>query len=221
MQPEPVRIRLNEIFVGIEGEVNYWGVGGFTIFIRVQGCSATCSFCDTPTARPREIIQETFFKTAQEIAIRTRKLKLGKITITGGEPMEQPEGLEELLHELTGWGFNISVETNGYHRITNLKKLYPDVSFVMDCKFERLPPYQNFIGLKDNDFVKFVIASKEELPIVINKARFILNVGSPQLAISPIKSDSFNEADVVDYLIKNKLFYFRLNFQAHKLMGLK
>ena len=39
------KLNVNEIFASINGEVNRWGQGSPTVFIRLQGCNLSCSYC--------------------------------------------------------------------------------------------------------------------------------------------------------------------------------
>lgn len=216
------KIRINEIFPSIDGEVNAWGMGGWSIFIRFQGCSASCSFCDTPQARSLsgELgLYEEY--TSKEIIKKIRKFKIGKVTITGGEPMEQFEGLVDLVVELESWNYDISIETNGYHPLQLFKTRFPDVGLVADFKMENMPSYLHFKGLKQNDYVKFLVGNWEQLRKVSHFSKFLLNVGSPKLAISAIKSPSFNENVITNYIKTNGLYHLQLNTQLHKLLDIQ
>ena len=158
--------------------------------------------------------------TPAEIVEQLRRKKIGKVTITGGEPFAQEKELRDLVEELLSWGYRISIETNGYHRLKEFKDIFPQVCLVVDFKLEKKPALENFIGLRGNDWVKFLVGSEEDMNTALHYTRAIVSVGSPDLAVSPIKP-GLTELDVVRYIERNDCYYLKLNFQAHKLMNLK
>lgn len=99
-------LRTAEIFESIQGE----GVlsGRWCTFVRFQGCSVGCEWCDTKYTWD--------FKggtpmTLEEIAasVRTRH-----VVLTGGEPGQQPPApMLALVRTLRGAGRFIQVETSG------------------------------------------------------------------------------------------------------------
>ncbi len=118
---------VHEVFRSIQGEGIYVGV--LQIFVRLSGCSARCIYCDTPRARVR--IPECRLSggnigrsipnpvDADEIVSFVRSLSDGapvhSISITGGEPLEQPDFLLSLLPECRKFGLKVYLETNGLH----------------------------------------------------------------------------------------------------------
>lgn len=106
-------IKINEIFPSIQGEGLYTGKPA--VFIRMQGCSVRCPFCDTRDSWP-----SNKSSTVQDV-LRTVAVWLDKypdislIVITGGEPFEQPEALAQLYKKLvhTFNDVRIQIETSG------------------------------------------------------------------------------------------------------------
>ncbi len=101
-------LRVNEIFESIQGEGTHSGRACF--FLRLQGCSVGCKFCDekkTWRAEQGTVVEEA------EILERFYKLNpdLKYATITGGEPCEQDLGA--LLGLLDQNGFSTAIETSG------------------------------------------------------------------------------------------------------------
>jgi organic radical activating enzyme len=100
---------LHEIFRSVQGEGIYTGV--MQVFVRLSGCGFSCSYCDTEAAKERvESCTCRMPGGAVELenpvnpeAAATLTLSLAampgthSISITGGEPLEQPEFLADFL----------------------------------------------------------------------------------------------------------------------------
>lgn len=126
---EPGRGFLSEMFCSIQGEGPF--VGERHVFVRVAGCTATCSWCDTVYSKvqtPRFVIHEgdggarpirnpVSIDEAAGAAIdfARRHHPVDAVSITGGEPLEQPEFTIELARRLKAAGLRVYLETNGVH----------------------------------------------------------------------------------------------------------
>lgn len=116
-----------EVFRSIQGEGIYVGV--LQVFVRLAGCSARCSYCDTPQARERSsecvlrgddenrrvlnpVGSEELESFVRRIAGRS---VIHSVSITGGEPLEQAEFLLNFLPRCRQSGFRLYLETNGLH----------------------------------------------------------------------------------------------------------
>jgi 7-carboxy-7-deazaguanine synthase len=99
-----------EIFETVQGEGTDMGLPAF--FIRLQGCSVHCFFCDEKDTwvrrdnnaldlQPLEIVKK----------LETMNPLLKRVVITGGEPTEQ--NLQPLISELIKESFKVSIETAG------------------------------------------------------------------------------------------------------------
>ena len=118
-----MNLRITEIFYSLQGEARTMGVP--TVFVRLTGCPLRCSWCDTEYAfhggasRDLEtVVQEVLNHEATHV------------TVTGGEPLAQPE-CAELLRRLCDAGLHVSLETSGALDIAGLDER---VSIVMDLK---------------------------------------------------------------------------------------
>lgn len=106
-------IAINEIFKSIQGEGFHTGTP--CIFVRFQGCENNCPFCDTPHAQDRK--KANYY--IDEVEIENRILhhigssNIRRVVITGGEPFLQDVGLRNLINNLLGEGFLVSIETSG------------------------------------------------------------------------------------------------------------
>lgn len=159
-----MNINLCEIYPGFDGEVNKFGQGTPSVFIRFQGCNLRCVWCDTKYAIERS---GGTVLSVEQIVKEVRSVKgITKVTITGGEPLIQGFELKELVSLLFALGYNISVETNGsrtWNIIDQAGKCCVH-SWLVDYKlpssgqqsYMMMPEYYAE-HLKDGDFIKFVI----------------------------------------------------------------
>lgn len=107
---------VNTIYESISGEVGgpNFPQGSWCTFLRFQGCSLRCSFCDTPQALSRRKHKATDM-TPEEIVRRLKEIGNRRILVTGGEPLEQPRSeLRRLFDALLEQGHIIQVETAGH-----------------------------------------------------------------------------------------------------------
>jgi len=99
-----MKLRVNEIFQGLQGEGRYTGAP--VLFIRLSGCTRRCSFCDTS--------YHTQYKEMSVSALikRIQQSKMGIVVWTGGEPLLQLPGIEEVIAG-TSVTQDHHIETNG------------------------------------------------------------------------------------------------------------
>jgi 7-carboxy-7-deazaguanine synthase len=114
-----------EIFASIQGEGIYCGQR--QTFARLAGCNLACDYCDTPAARDPnpaicrlelipgsgEVIEIANPMTVEQVDGYCRHYQRNVVTITGGEPLVQPDFVELLLGELKTAGLVTHLETNG------------------------------------------------------------------------------------------------------------
>ncbi|HET8576783.1 MAG TPA: 7-carboxy-7-deazaguanine synthase QueE [Methylomirabilota bacterium] len=107
MRGAAVSGRIAETFFSIQGEGATAGVPA--IFVRLQGCSVGCAWCDTKyswdPAGGREVSLDALLEEVSVYPCR-------RVVITGGEPLESPL-FEPLAAALAERGFRMEVETSG------------------------------------------------------------------------------------------------------------
>jgi organic radical activating enzyme len=119
------------MFCSIQGEGLF--VGERQIFLRTAGCVATCSWCDTVYSKvqtPRFVIHSNEHGepkpwrpnpvaltdvVADIVDMARASAPVSTVSITGGEPLEQPETVHALALALRAKGFRIYLETAGLH----------------------------------------------------------------------------------------------------------
>jgi len=128
--------------------IDYPGNIVSTVFL--GGCDFRCGFCHNP-----ELIRKGSSMAMADIIsnIKTRKLLLDGVCLTGGEPLLSDIGkLSSFIDEIKGLGMKVKLDTNGSHP-DKLKELLPRLDFVaMDIKTSK-DKYRTAIN-KNADFKK-------------------------------------------------------------------
>jgi len=135
------------MFCSVQGEGLY--VGERQVFLRVAGCSLTCSWCDTLYGKvqsPRFVIHEAGEKrvvsnpvsletvVSEVVQFAERNRPVGVVSITGGEPLEQPEYVANISARLRAAGYKVYLETAGLN-VEGLEDILASVDVVaMDIK---------------------------------------------------------------------------------------
>ena len=211
-------MKILEIFNSIDGEVNAFGQGRISTFIRLSGCNLACPYCDTPDSISGS--------KGTEMSVEEIMAVLGNrknVTITGGEPLIWfGNGLEELLDTLMDNECRVNIETNGtilppekYLRTMHMG----EIGYTVDYKWETerqefLPSFMRF-----NDVLKLPVSDETELLCAHAVAKVFRDECA--IAFSPIISEKMSVKKVIDFLLAKNLYWVTLNAQLHKLLDLK
>ena len=153
---ETTRLRITEIFHSLQGEARTVGLP--TVFVRLTGCPLRCVYCDTAYA-----FSGGQWMALEEIVNEVANYGAQYVTVTGGEPLAQPDVLP-LLSALCDTGVEVSLETSGALDIVDVDER---VVVVMDLKTPSSQEmhrnlYENISHLKPSDQVKFVIGDRKD-----------------------------------------------------------
>ncbi len=103
-------LRVSEIFYSLEGEGLHMGLP--QVFVRLQGCTVGCAWCDTKYTWPGSG-DGSQAMTEEQIIERVAARPGRRVSITGGEPLEQDiRRLVRLLKERGCW---VCLETSGQY----------------------------------------------------------------------------------------------------------
>ena len=211
-------MRIYSIFRSIDGEVNHYHQGGFATFIRASGCNLRCSYCDTKYAWEMSEGNEL---TVEEIYGAVHELGCKKVTITGGEPLLQPQSMLDLTRLLHHNGYRITVETNGSMPLVGFVDYWVvDYKLSSSGQSDQMRP-RSFEYLRKGDFVKFVVTDFADFRegVVVRETLKERGCGA-RFAWSP-NFDVLNTTDLLDWMSGEGLFDDVLNVQLHKLLPLK
>lgn len=202
-------LRITEIFHSLQGESKTVGIP--TVFVRLTGCPLRCQYCDTAYAFEGGELMELS-------AIREVLEGIGceYVTVTGGEPLAQPNCLT-LLTQLCDAGYRVSLETSGAMPIEQVDKR---VSVVMDLKTPASDEvdknrYENIQFLKPDDQVKFVICDEKDY--LWSKAKldqYDLCAKVGDVLFSP-SFEELKAEQLAEWILRDKL-KIRMQMQLHK-----
>ena len=204
------RLRLTEIFHSLQGEAA--SVGWPTVFVRLTGCPLRCGYCDTTYA-----FKGGDWWDIDAVIEHVAQYGARHVTVTGGEPLAQPDCLE-LLSGLCDAGYRVSLETSG---ALDIAAVDSRVEIVMDLKTPGSGEleknlYDNIAHLKSTDQVKFVIGdeadyhwSREQLE------RWGLNQRCTVL-FSPV-ANALEPAMLAEWILRDRLDV-RFQLQLHKIL---
>lgn len=207
----PQQLRITEIFYSLQGETRTVGLP--TVFVRLTGCPLRCQYCDTAYA-----FSGGQMMTLDEILDRVAQYGAHYVTVTGGEPLAQPNAIP-LLTQLCDLGYEVSLETSG---AVLVDKVDPRVVKVLDLKTPASNEcgrnlYQNVDYLTGQDQVKFVICNRQDYDWAKLKIDELgLNERADEILLSP----SFTELEprqLAEWMLEDKLNA-RLQLQLHKLL---
>ena len=208
--------KIAEMFSSINGEGTH--AGQLAFFIRFTGCNLDCSYCDTkwanvPNAKYTEM-------TGDEILSEVKKSGIKNVTVTGGEPLIQPN-IIPLLEMLCGDGHYVEIETNGSADVSEVLKINENrPALTMDYKLpssdmENHMRTENFSVLEKKDTVKFVSGSRADLERALEIIREYGLIGKCAVYLSPVFG-KIEPAEIVDFMLANKLNGVNVQLQMHK-----
>ncbi len=208
--------KIAEMFSSINGEGTH--AGQLAFFVRFTGCNLNCSYCDTKWANvPNAEYTEM---TADEIRSEAQKNGISNVTVTGGEPLIQPN-IIPLLKMLCGDGRYVEIETNGSADVSEVLKIKGNrPALTMDYKLpssgmESFMRTENFALLEAKDTVKFVSGSLADLERALEIIRKYGLIGKCAVYISPVFG-KLKPAEIVDFMLSNKLNGVNVQLQMHK-----
>lgn len=206
-----------EKFTSINGE----GVraGQLAVFIRFKGCNLNCSYCDTKWANEQDVPFTVM--TEDEICRYIDETGIKNVTLTGGEPLIQPN-IEALISRLCGSGRHIvEIETNGAADIAPVvKNAEKNLTLTMDYKLpssgmERFMNLRNFEYLRGCDTVKFVSGTREDLLRAAEIIKKYDLTNRCAVYLSPVFG-GIAPAEMVDFMLERNLNNVNLQLQLHK-----
>ena len=206
--------KLAEHFISINGEGQR--AGELALFLRFAGCNLRCAWCDTAWACGKDAQQRIVtLSDIAEIAEDALANGVPNVTLTGGEPLLQ-ENIRAVTEQLCSMGLRVEIETNGAVPLEPF--CGSGAVFTMDYKLpssgmERFMRIENFALLHENDTVKFVCGSRED----VLRAKEIAGRYQPEcpLYLSAVFGQ-IDPAEIVDIMKAEHMGNFRLQLQLHK-----
>ncbi len=210
--------KIAEKFISINGEGTR--AGQLAVFIRFTGCNLNCSYCDTKWANQKDTSYELM--TEDEICDYILSTGIKNVTVTGGEPLIQPD-IEKFIETLSyNTDLNIEIETNGSIDISEISRLSCRPGLTVDYKLpmsnmEKFMNTDNFKYLAKCDTVKFVAGSHYDLEVTYNIIKKYNLTEKCSVYISPVFSVIESET-IVEFMKERKLNDVNLQLQLHKII---
>ncbi|MEQ8859669.1 MAG: 7-carboxy-7-deazaguanine synthase QueE [Pseudomonadales bacterium] len=205
------RLRITEIFLSLQGETTFTGLP--TVFVRLTGCPLRCGYCDTAYA-----FNGGAMRAVADIVAEVAGYRVRHVTVTGGEPLAQPNALP-LLRALCDAGHTVSLETSGALDVSGVD---PRVARIIDLKTPGSGEvarnlWTNLDHCTSRDQIKFVICDRADYDwarLKCDEHRLGERVG--EVLFSP-STGQLSARDLADWIVADRLPV-RLQVQLHKLL---
>lgn len=131
---------------------------GLRCVVFCQGCPARCAYCHNPDTWDFAGGEETTPEALVQKILRYRAyIKNGGITVTGGEPLMQPDFVAELFHGLHELGIHTALDTSGIGDPDGIDKVLSHTDLVLaDVKFLNEADYQKYCGISFDRVIAFL-----------------------------------------------------------------
>lgn len=145
----------------------------------LQGCPLNCLYCHNPDARPFKCGYKTdAYSELREIAKNKDYLIKtgGGVTLSGGEPLSQPEFVKAIFEGCKLMGIHTTLDTSGFtgHRADDELLSFTDL-VLLDIKHIRPGNYKELTGVKLEPTLEFARRLDEKkIPVWI---RYVLVPG--------------------------------------------
>jgi 7-carboxy-7-deazaguanine synthase len=202
-------LRITEIFHSLQGETSTTGLP--TVFVRLTGCPLRCGYCDTAYA-----FEGGHKMGLSKIMATVADYGAKCVTVTGGEPLAQPQCIE-LLEKLCDQGYRVSLETSGAMPVAEVDKR---VFKIVDLKTPGSGEvsknlYENIDHLLPHDEVKFVICDRQDYDWTCMKVDELgLQDRVAEVLFSPSQGQ-LSPRQLAEWILDDKLNV-RMQLQTHK-----
>lgn len=208
-------MKVSEIFLSIEGEGSRAGLP--CVFVRLHGCNLRCSYCDSMYAVEG---CDYFEMSVDEIVSKVNSFGVGRVTITGGEPLIHKDVLN--LIETLCKSNEVNVETNGAVSISSITSIpaHSEGKLIVTMDWKSYSSNMSHKMIEDNlrllsskDVLKFVVGTFEDLQQMFDLLKD--NELLCNIYVSPVFGE-IEPCDIVKYILDNGLFSCHVQLQLHK-----
>lgn len=210
--------RVVEKFVSINGEGPL--AGQLAVFIRFKGCNLNCVYCDTAWANKEDAAYTDM--TELDLYRYIKETEIKNVTLTGGEPLLQPNIMELLKLLNADEVLQVEVETNGSIDLSPFAQLSHPPAFTMDYKLpgslmQSSMRLSNFEQLTKKDTVKFVIGSLHDFNVAKDMIQVHKLVGKCNVYLSTVFG-TISLQEMVELMKLHKMNGVTLQLQMHKVI---
>lgn len=165
---------------------------GIRFVIFTQGCPLRCLYCHNPDCRhPHEGKTVTVDELLKEIETYRSYLRHGGVTVSGGEPLMQPDFVHEIFRRCRKLGLHTALDTSGYVVLEAAKPVIEDVDLVLlDIKSFNPDTYHRVTSVSIEPTLQF--------------ARYLSDIGKPTwirfVLVPGLTDDPENVAGLADFV---------------------
>ncbi len=146
---------------------------GIRFVVFMQGCPLRCGCCHNPDTWEFGIGTEYTPNDILQKALRCKEYfgKDGGITVSGGEPLCQPEFVTELLKLCHNEGINTCIDTSGCYLNDKIKELVNFTDRVLlDIKYTDALQYKNHVGCEIENVIDFLeYINSKKIPVTLRQ----------------------------------------------------
>jgi len=161
---------------------------GIRFVIFTQGCPLRCLYCHNPDCRHIEDGKEV---TVDELIAEIQKYRSymrfsgGGVTVTGGEPLMQPEFVQEIFRRCQEVGIHTALDTSGYVNLMVAKTVLDYVDLVL-------------LDIKSFDPEIYVKVTNVSLEPTLRFAKYLSEINKPtwiRFVLVPNLTDSLHNVE--------------------------
>ena len=146
---------------------------GVRFVVFMQGCPLRCKCCHNPDTWDFSGGKE---ESSEEIVRKASRYKSyfgnkGGITVSGGEPLMQPDFVREVFELCHKEGINTCLDTSGCIMNDDIKALLRNTDRVLlDIKYTDSESYKNHVGCEMKSTLEFLdYLNKEKIPVTLRQ----------------------------------------------------
>lgn len=204
----PNELYINEEFYSVQGEGLHTGVPMY--FVRLQGCTVGCYFCDTKYTWRED---KTKKQSISDILDRIIDSGTRWVCITGGEPYEQD--FYRLADACEFYGIKVHIETSG----TNFIQVpYNWITLSPKDLFSKKKTLEHFKHISDE--FKVVVTKKDDIEYYVQNYYSYCSRNKP-LIFQAVDNNTELVSPVLKYIQDYRLDYARIMLQQHKVISLR
>ncbi|MCR4925413.1 MAG: pyruvate formate lyase-activating protein [Clostridiales bacterium] len=131
----------------------------------MQGCNLRCKYCHNPDTWKKE--NASYTMTVDELIEDILKYKSfirsGGVTFSGGEPLLQPEFIEQAIDRLHSLGISVAIDTAGFYNFEKAQRALTECDLVLlDIKAIDEDMCKDITG-QSNSFALKVLEYREKI----------------------------------------------------------
>lgn len=179
---------------------------GIRYVVFLQGCSFRCSYCHNPDTWLKEggkKLESSDIAWEIERNVEYLRPNRGGVTVSGGDPMEQPLAVKSLFDEVSHLSISRCIDTAGYRLDDEIRSLLESTDIVLLDMKQAIESRHKILTGKTNETVLSFQDYLDEKNIAYRlRVTLVDNVNNDDESLEAIKrrSENRNSLEYVDVL---------------------